>query len=58
LHDKRLTRVDLVGEEARDMAVAAMLTHRTEGLPELEMGWARIGESGVGRSQRSAREVS
>ena len=40
------------------MAVAAMLTHRTEGLPELEVGCVRIGESGVRRSQRSAREVS
>jgi hypothetical protein len=58
LHDERLARVNLVGYEARDVAVPAMLTHRTEGLPELEVGCARIGESGVRRSQRSAREVS
>jgi hypothetical protein len=61
LHDKRLARVDLVGYEARDMAVAAMLTDRTESLSELEVGCARIGESGesgVRSSQRSAREVS
>jgi indole-3-glycerol phosphate synthase len=50
LHNKRLARVDLVGYEARDMAVAAMLTDRTEGLPELEVGNARISESGVRRS--------
>ena len=31
------------------MAVAAMLTHRTEGLPELEVGYARVGESRVRR---------
>ena len=58
LQHKRLARVDLVGDEARDMAVTSMLTHRTQGLPELEVGCARIGKSGVRRSQRSAREVS
>ena len=36
------------------MAVAAMFTYRSEGLPELKVGCARIGESGVRRTQRSA----
>jgi hypothetical protein len=42
LHDERLARADLVGDKARDMTVAAMLTHRTEGLPELQVGRAWI----------------
>jgi hypothetical protein len=36
------------------MTVAAMLTYRAEGLPELKVGCARIGESGVRPAQRSA----
>ncbi len=58
LHHKRLAWVDVMGHEALDMAIATMLTHRAEGLPEPEMGLAGIGESGVRRSQRPAREVS
>ena len=39
------------------MTVAAMFTNRTEGLPELEMGCARISESGVRRPQWSAKRI-
>ena len=40
------------------MAVAAMFADRAESLPELQVGCARVGESGVRGSERSSREVS
>jgi len=40
------------------MAVTAVLTHRTEGLPEPKVRYAWVGKSGVRGPQRSTAEVS
>ncbi len=40
------------------MAITSVFAHRTEGLPELEMRCARVGQRGVRGSQRSTSEVS